>query len=57
MVKVSAQVWQISAFLMGIFPGSSHFSDLKIRCLVATRPAACSFKVSAGTGWPGVSIL
>ena len=40
----------------GIFPGSSH-SDLKIGTPVATLPGAWCYRVSAGTGWSGVSIL
>ena len=34
-----------------------HTSDLKIGTPVATLPGACRFRVSAGTGWPSVSIL
>ena len=41
----------------GIFPGSSHTSDLKIGTPVATLPDAWRFRVSTGTGRPGVSIL
>ena len=41
----------------GIFPGSSHTSDSKIGTLVVTLPGAWRYRVSAGTGWPGVSIL
>ena len=40
-----------------IFPGSSHTSDLKIGTPVATLPGALRYGVSAGTGWPGVSML
>ena len=39
------------------FFGSSHISDLKIGTPVATLPGAWHFRVSARTGWPGVSIL
>ena len=39
------------------FSGSSHTSDLKIGTPVATLPGAWHYRVSAGTGWPGVSIL
>ena len=39
------------------FSGSSHTSDLKIGTQVATRPGAWRYRVSAGTGRPGVSIL
>ena len=39
------------------FSGSSHASDLKIGTPVATLPGAWRYRVSAGTGRPGVSIL
>ena len=39
------------------FSRSSHTSDLKIGTPVATLPGAWRYGVSAGTGWPGVSIL
>ena len=41
----------------GIFSGSSHTSDSKIGTPVATLPGAWGYRVSAGTGRPGVSIL
>ena len=41
----------------GIFSGSSHTSDLKIGTSVATLPGAWYYRVSTGTGRPGVSIL
>ena len=41
----------------GIFPGSSHTNDVKIGTPVATLPGAWRYRVSAGTVWPGVSIL
>ena len=41
----------------GIFSGSSHTSDLKIGTPVATLPDAWRYRVSTGTGRPGVSIL
>ena len=41
----------------GIFSRSSHTSDSKIGTPVATLPGAWRYRVSAGTGWPGVSIL
>ena len=37
--------------------GSSHTSDLKTGTPVATLPGAWRYRVSTGTGWPGVSIL
>ena len=41
------------------FSWSSHTatSDLKIGTPVATLPGAWRYRVSAGTGWPGVSVL
>ena len=39
------------------FSGSSHTSDLKIDTPVATLPGAWRYRVSTGTGSPGVSIL
>ena len=39
------------------FSGSSHTSDLKIGTPVATLPGTWRYRVSAGTGRPGVSIL
>ena len=39
------------------FSGSSHTSDLKIDTPVAILPGAWRYRVSAGTGRPGVSIL
>ena len=41
----------------GIFSGSSHTNDLKIGTPVATMPGAWRYRVSTGTGRPGVSIL
>ena len=40
-----------------IFSGWSHTNDLKIGTPVATLPGAWHYRVSAGSGWPGVSIL
>ena len=39
------------------FSGSSHTSDLKVGTPLATLPGAWRYRVSAGTGLPGVSIL
>ena len=39
------------------FSRSSHTSELDIGTPVATLPDAWRYRVSAGTGWPGVSIL
>ena len=41
----------------GDFSGSSHTSDLTIDNPVATLPGTWSYRISAGTGWPDVSIL
>ena len=39
------------------FSGSSHTSDFKIGTPVATLPGAWRYRLSAGSGRPGVSIL
>ena len=39
------------------FSGSSHTSDLKIGTPVATLPGTWRYRVCAGTGQPGVSML
>ena len=39
------------------FSGSSHTSDIKIGTSRANLPGAWRYRVSAGTGRPGVSIL
>ena len=39
------------------FSGSCHTSDLKIGTPVVTLKRAWRYRVSTGTGWPGVSIL
>ena len=39
------------------FSRSSQTIDLKIGTPVATLPGAGRYRVSAGTGWPCVSIL
>ena len=41
----------------GIFSELSHTSDLKIGTPVAALPGAWRYRVSTGTGRPGVSIL
>ena len=41
----------------GIFSGLSHTSDSKIGTPVPTLPGVWRYRVSAGTGPPGVSIL
>ena len=43
--------------LLWDFSGSSHTSDFKIVTQVATLPGAWRYRVSAGTGRPGVSIV
>ena len=35
----------------------SHTTDIKMGTPVATLPGAWYYRVSAGTGWPSVSIL
>ena len=39
------------------FSWSSHTRDLKIGTPAATLPGTWNYRVSAGTGWPGVCIL
>ena len=41
----------------GIFSGSSHTSDFKVGTPVATLPGAWRYRVSTGTGRPGVSSI
>ena len=41
----------------GDIPGSSHTKDLKIGTPVPTLPGVWSYRVSTGTGQPGVSRL
>ena len=59
-VKASASRAEDPGFesrLRGDFSGSSHTSELKIGTSLATLPGAWRYRVGAGTGWPGVSIL
>ena len=59
-VKVSASGEEDPGFesrLRRDFSGSSHISGVKIGTPVATLPGAWCYRVNAGTGWPGVSIL
>ena len=59
-VKASASRAEDPGFeshLRRIFSGLSHTSDFKIGTPVATLPGAWCYRVSAGTGWPGVSTL
>ena len=46
----------IPAGAVRVFPGSSHTSNLKNGTPVATLPGAWRYRVSAWTGWLGVSI-
>ena len=41
----------------GYFSSSSHTRDLRFNTPVAALPGAWRKRVSAGTGWPGVSTL
>ena len=56
-VKAPASCVEDSRYLHGDLSGSSHTSDLQICSPVAALPGAWRYKVSAGTAWPGVSIL
>ena len=51
------QTWVQFLILPRIFSKSSHTSDLKISTPVTTLPGTWQHRVSAGTVWPGVSIL
>ena len=42
---------------IGSLSRSSQAGDFKIGITVATLPGAPLYRVSAGMGWPGVSIL
>ena len=60
MVKASVSGAEDPGFesrLQRNFSGSSHTSDFIIGTSVATLPGACHYRVSAGTGRPGDSIL
>ena len=60
MVQASASRAEDPGFesrLHRAFSGSSHTSDLKIGTSVATLPGTWRYRVSAGTGRPGISIL
>ena len=46
-----------SCLRTGNFSRVSHTSDLEIGMPVATLPDAWCYRVSAGTGWCGVSLL
>ena len=60
-VKVSASRAEDPGFesrlRQDFFPGLSHTSDLKIGTPVAALPGTWCYRVSDGTGQPGVSIL
>ena len=52
------QTWLPSpAVVVDVLSRSSHTSDFTTDHPVATLPGAWRYRVSAGTGWPGVSIL
>ena len=59
-IKVSAsraEDLEFKSHLLQDISGSGHTSDLKIGTPVANMPGTCHYRVSAGTGWPSVSIL
>ena len=59
-VKASASRAQDPGFESRLgwdFSGWSHTSDLTIGTPLATLTGAWHYTISAGTGWPGVSIL
>ena len=54
---IAVDLWFDSCLCCGDFSRSSHASDLEIGTPVATLPGAWRYRVSGGTGRPGVSIL
>ena len=54
---VKASAWRVDDPGFRIFSRLSHTSDLKIGTQVATLSGTWHYRVSAGTGQPGVSIL
>ena len=59
-VKASASGAEDPGFESRLRPdcsGSSHTSDFRNGTPVATQPGDCHYRISAGTGRPGVSIL
>ena len=46
-----------SRFFCRDFFRSCHTSDFKIGTPVATLPGACCYRISAGIGWPDISVL
>ena len=57
MVKASASRANDLRFSSRLRLGFSHTSDLKNGTQVGTPPGAWHYRVNAGTGWSGVSIL
>ena len=60
MIKPSASRAEDPGFesrLLRDFPGLSHTSYLKNWHTGVTLPGAWRYRVSAGTGWPSVSLL
>ena len=57
MLTVLYPVAALHLLMTGFFPGSSHTSDFKMGTPVATLIYAWRYRVSVGTGRPGVSIL
>ena len=53
----AANLGSIHACTVDLFSSLNHTSDLKTGTPVATLPGSWNYRVSAGTGWPGVSIL
>ena len=47
----------LSMLSLILFSGSSHTGSFKMGTPVATLPGAWRYRVSTGTGRPGVSIL
>ena len=56
-VSRAADRGSIPAFGVDFFPRSTHTSDVKTYHSVETLPGVWRYRLSVGTGWPGVSIL
>ena len=53
----AADLGSIPVFVVGTFSGSSRTTDLKHGSPIASLPGTWHYSVSAGIGWPSVSIL
>ena len=54
---IRLDIGSVPACAVGFFFWSSHTSDVKIGTPVTTMPGAWCYSISAGTGWPSISVL